>query len=1094
MDFLDNSGHIFSLPSYTEEPIGYEFEENEYVFWLDSLNTNYLSVNNYYIKTINSIIYYDSLDNKSLGDLIDIEVSINSNKFWLVKPQDIQDMVCQNKSITDYINISNKENVVKKLTNDDLLVVSLSGIEDSDDGNATNWPRTNVAIMPIYIISTSDEIGTWMTNVLIHIKNKTDNYGNNIYDSVEEFWCPITIGAIYEEENEVLMINGTNMGVDLPKDILKAVYQSSFLNEVFDEELYNEKLKEYLINYMGIKGEIGNYNSIEKSLKWFGYGDKISLSKLLKTDNEFKFQYVHDYFNISTDIIKSFKYFTNKALITLRIKENDETDKIYKMNLKEDFWGEGKPIMKDIFDSLETVEVGLSNDKWSYIKPYYDFSFYELGFKLSCLKYYFEKYFLPIHIKIHSASITHKVFANDIKFNNHVYQSIYTESPISLEGDSEVEFIGTDIRYFTDQIHFVDDQFNEFESYNENLDVYKIHDTCLNIPIKFKSFNKLYNCVLLLEKELSDIERINTYKLSILNHSFNPFLYDLHIYEKTTGKSLDLSKYLFNFYLDNYVDEFGEYIEGYDAFREYLKSYFKIFINSKNDNDEIDDTCNLEIIFNVSLNKNFYCIDLEKICQNLSIALRCPNDYENIYNKIKNILSPYSYQDNNHENENLYALQKTDIEIITEDWYIYIPSYEKLNVNPMHRDSVEGKIVICPKVNVVLMFDQVEIDNLTLENIRTKNTKSLKSYMKINYNKATKLIYESHFSFIQNPNDESTIYKCFVLYPKILNKINANYYVNKNFTLRLLVNNKWYRYDFKSKMSDIQLEFGSIKYKYWATSDNYYSRFSQLLDIKPSEEENAGYVQFNSFMHEPKFVDINSINYLSDIEEYLMKNNLNYIDQEKIDILYFDKYIVLGEKSNTCKIYFSNLFFDELDYIDINVNYIDEYDELYVVGKDKIFASIKEEKTYKVIEGIGKRKYEKLLSDSNKVILLDNEKIRISKKNDHNLEISLINNNGDANIVDQSFKILYNIYNTNTNIYQKNAAWRSCVFLFKTAQLEFYQSCAESGLVEHSASHAQLHSGPSIAILPNNHNPAVLQFSPRKKRTKPIYVRNYYLW
>ena len=47
MDFLDNSGHIFSLQSFYEEPIGYEFEETKYIFWIDSANTNYLSINNY---------------------------------------------------------------------------------------------------------------------------------------------------------------------------------------------------------------------------------------------------------------------------------------------------------------------------------------------------------------------------------------------------------------------------------------------------------------------------------------------------------------------------------------------------------------------------------------------------------------------------------------------------------------------------------------------------------------------------------------------------------------------------------------------------------------------------------------------------------------------------------------------------------------------------------------------------------------------------------------------------------------------------------------------------------------------------------------
>ena len=52
MEFVDNTGHIFSLPSYNEKPIGYEYEEYSYVFWIDSNNTSKLSVNNFYSKPI----------------------------------------------------------------------------------------------------------------------------------------------------------------------------------------------------------------------------------------------------------------------------------------------------------------------------------------------------------------------------------------------------------------------------------------------------------------------------------------------------------------------------------------------------------------------------------------------------------------------------------------------------------------------------------------------------------------------------------------------------------------------------------------------------------------------------------------------------------------------------------------------------------------------------------------------------------------------------------------------------------------------------------------------------------------------------------
>ena len=42
MNFLDRSGHIFSLPSYSYEPNGHEYEENDYIFWIDNSKLNKL--------------------------------------------------------------------------------------------------------------------------------------------------------------------------------------------------------------------------------------------------------------------------------------------------------------------------------------------------------------------------------------------------------------------------------------------------------------------------------------------------------------------------------------------------------------------------------------------------------------------------------------------------------------------------------------------------------------------------------------------------------------------------------------------------------------------------------------------------------------------------------------------------------------------------------------------------------------------------------------------------------------------------------------------------------------------------------------------
>ena len=61
MNFLDRSGHIFNLPSYPYEPIGHEFEENDYIFWIDNCKMNKLSINNYYVRTIYLVVPFDRI-------------------------------------------------------------------------------------------------------------------------------------------------------------------------------------------------------------------------------------------------------------------------------------------------------------------------------------------------------------------------------------------------------------------------------------------------------------------------------------------------------------------------------------------------------------------------------------------------------------------------------------------------------------------------------------------------------------------------------------------------------------------------------------------------------------------------------------------------------------------------------------------------------------------------------------------------------------------------------------------------------------------------------------------------------------------------
>ena len=90
MEFINNTGHIFSLPSFNEKPIGYEYEEYSYVFWIDTKNSR-LSVNNYYSKPIYALyqlqsdIVFNNGQIKNIDDTIEIEIYFkDTNVFSLI--------------------------------------------------------------------------------------------------------------------------------------------------------------------------------------------------------------------------------------------------------------------------------------------------------------------------------------------------------------------------------------------------------------------------------------------------------------------------------------------------------------------------------------------------------------------------------------------------------------------------------------------------------------------------------------------------------------------------------------------------------------------------------------------------------------------------------------------------------------------------------------------------------------------------------------------------------------------------------------------------------------------------------------------------
>ena len=893
MEFVDNTGHIFSLPSYKEKPIGYEYEEYSYIFWIDSNNTSKLSVNNFYSKPIYAL--YELNEDFNIEDLeddynkiLDIEIYFNnSNTYKLISSKEFQNLISKKDfKLTDYIDLNlfdnddEQYNLLKnRLTNEDLYCVKTEEIKYANEQDIIGT-SINYLMIPIYPIAMSREAGTWITNLMIHIHNNSNN---------TDEWCYISIGGEFIDEYEELIINGRNMGVSLPKDILKSIYQESLYNDAYNEALFNKKMKEYMLNYMSIKGEIGDFKSAINSLKWFGYGDKVTISKLLRTDNEFKEQFILDYFNISYDILESYKTFVANAFVSLMIMINKETDEQYPFdnadvkNLYNGFLGENKPKMLSLIDYYEKIKIGNhdmpieeDDEKYWYWKPYFNFSFNELGVKLICLAYYYKKYFLPIHLSVHSASLGYRVFANDVKLINTV-GSIISYPSIVLNNKNEVEFHGNGIHYFTKQIHYIDEYFNEFKMneesfnkylYNENYNLYAINDTCVNIPISFISNeinNGYFNCVLLLQKK-----------------SNNEIIYESHFSFCEVNNNEEVYSYK-NFVI--YPKKLNTKITGTHKESRFIEYWIdndfiiKLLVNNKWYEYNFTLKIHNPLIDFGTLSYRYYFNDhnylLSKICNDTNtyihnILLCGKNDIDKINNKVIEQSNLICYGDPINNLNNIPSDYKC-IKLSASQF-----SNKHIYINWNNTDNLNDNVYVIYNHN---MYDNIiTIDNaIKLTNI--------------------------HFIDIDKLNDdEFAILICPIENNPIF--INSDLY-----KINELI---WDKFELNGNISwvesfDISCDLDDDKsiYQYFKQNYNILSPFKQIKFMN----DNNKLISFNAYMHNKQLVDMNDINFdinIYDIINYHLEHNLLYIDGTLLDNSFYQYIIYEDNENNKYEIYIHN--------------------------------------------------------------------------------------------------------------------------------------------------------------------------------------------
>jgi hypothetical protein len=721
MLFIDDTGHGFELPSFDKLPVGYEYNDSGYKFWATGYNrSKEISVGHFCSLTTYAAVPVSHLtdenneyDAEFINNSLHIELSTNSNVFSLLKSKDVSVLADSSKQYLSG---------VKRVTDTDMVCTIIEGY----------------LIIPIYIIGSSQEEGDWSSHVLIHLEDNSEGYA---VLGTKEQYCPIVVSAEFVSDIEKYSINLGNNGVQIPYDVMRAVYTGS--GDQFDTAKYNEKLKEYLINIHTIHSQVGNYTSALDSLAWFDWGNLLKVTKLLQTDNDIQRQFIREHFNINEHLLESYRYFRNSSLLSLSVDiDYIAGESVLDHSDESKFYGEGHPV----YDSLLTKTVDVVHgvcETVTYIKNYFDFSFVELGIKLSMLRHYYKQLFLPIHLDVASASLSGHVWANDIKMYNSASVQLIEPTVLTDTVRVTVEFPRTDSLVISEQAHQIDDSFNVFDNKVER-DVMYIDEPCIFIPIRIKTVNShkpemFYNVNLILEKQID----------------------------------VDLS------YYDRYC---------YSTVKE-LKTVRDITLNGQS-------------IF--SGNRTH------------KVGLQVGKKV--VYKDVPKSVDDFKA---------LFSILDDKVQIIL-----------KLSTN---------------------LDDTLEFDGVLKES-------------KIVYKETSKKLLESSFSFVQRLDEhknEEHIYKGLVIPVAWLNTEDEQFDIGARYTLRLLVNNSWYSYDFGAHLTEPEIHVGALEYK-------YDERFKQVYF-------DNGEPKFNAYMYHPELVQWNNKQYIYDLHRYIKDSKLAAISGTKLN-------------------------------------------------------------------------------------------------------------------------------------------------------------------------------------------------------------------
>ena len=239
-------------------------------------------------------------------------------------------------------------------------------------------------------INGSNEKYVHVFNIACHSDNASEyickiNITDNSQDEGSNGF--IRVGADFYGEHEPSYINLSNMGVELPTTIQKAIYDANVHEDITDNILINRKFKELLSNYWDIIANKGSYKSLLNSLKWFEWDNKLQLKEIYKYNKGPKS------FFIDKDLSYSITEVVENNISNL-IKTNYISLYYSLYNEEPEYDTEYNPKLTEIV---------------------LNWSINDIKLKIALLAKFFGIYFLPIYLSILHATAEDIVFTNSIK-------------------------------------------------------------------------------------------------------------------------------------------------------------------------------------------------------------------------------------------------------------------------------------------------------------------------------------------------------------------------------------------------------------------------------------------------------------------------------------------------------------------------------------------------------------------------------------------------------------------------------------------------------------------------------------------------------